>query len=35
MSFYERKLGHKFFLEEALHILHIGFKLRDAVFLCT
>ena len=33
MSFYERRLGHKFFLEEALHILHIGFILKDPVLL--
>jgi hypothetical protein len=30
MAYYERKLGHRFFLEEAIHILHIGFVLRDA-----
>jgi len=35
MSFYERRLGHKFFLEEALHILHIGFILKDPVLLCN
>ena len=35
MSFYERRLGHKFFLEEALHILHIGFVLRDPVLLSS
>lgn len=29
LSYYERRLGHRFFLEEALHILHIGFTLRD------
>jgi len=29
MNFYERRLGHKFFLEEALHIIHISFILRD------
>ena len=30
LSYYERKLGHRFFLEEALHIIHTGFMLRDA-----
>lgn len=30
MAYYERKLGHRFFLEEAVHILHLGFYLRDA-----
>jgi hypothetical protein len=29
MVFYERKLGHKFFLEEALHLIHLSFVLRD------
>jgi hypothetical protein len=29
MNFYERRLGHKFFLEESLHIMHISFILRD------
>ena len=29
MVFYERKLGHRFFLEEALHIMHLSFVLRD------
>ena len=29
LSYYERRLGHRFFLEEALHILHIGFTLKD------
>lgn len=29
MAYYERKLGHRFFLEEAVHLLHLGFSLRD------
>jgi hypothetical protein len=29
MAYYERRLGHRFFLEEAVHILHLGFLLRD------
>lgn len=29
MAYYERKLGHRFFLEEAVHILHIGFFFKD------
>ena len=29
MSFYERKLGHRFFLEEALHLMHLSFILHD------
>jgi hypothetical protein len=29
MVFYERRLGHRFFLEEALHLLHLSFVLRD------
>jgi hypothetical protein len=35
MSFYERRLGHKFFLEEALHIMHISFILRDPKIIAT
>ena len=31
MGSYERRLGHKFFFEEALHIMHLSFTLRDAV----
>jgi len=30
MRSYERSLGHKFFLEEALHIMHLAFSLRDS-----
>jgi len=33
MSYYERKLGHRFFLEEAIHILHLGFILRDPALI--
>jgi len=33
MAYYERKLGHRFFLEEAIHILHLGFVLRDPVVI--
>lgn len=29
LTFYEKRLGHKFFLEESIHILHIGFYLKD------
>ena len=35
MSYYERRLGHRFFLEESLHILHLGFSLKDAVLICS
>ena len=31
MGSYERRLGHKFFFEEALHIMHLSFVLHDAV----
>jgi hypothetical protein len=31
MKSYERRLGHKFFFEEALHIMHLSFTLRDVV----
>ena len=30
MSFYERMLGHKFFMEEALHIIHLSFYYKDS-----
>lgn len=33
MAYYERKLGHRFFLEEAIHIFHLGFFYRDATIL--
>ena len=33
MTFYERRLGHKFFLEESLHILHIAFYYKDVKLL--
>jgi hypothetical protein len=29
LFFYEKKLGHRFFLEEALHIIHTSFKIHD------
>ena len=35
LNFYERRLGHKFFLEEALHIIHLSFILRDPKLLMT
>jgi hypothetical protein len=35
MGFYEKRLGHKFFFEESLHILHLGFTLRDARLIST
>lgn len=33
LSYYERRLGHRFFLEEALHIIHISFTLKDIKLL--
>jgi len=35
MSYYERKLGHRFFLEEALHIIHLALNLHDPKIMCT
>ena len=35
MSFYERKLGHRFFLEEALHLIHLSFVLKDPKILIS
>ena len=33
LSFYEKRLGHKFFLEESIHILHLSFFLKDPKLL--
>lgn len=33
LGFYEKRLGHKFFLEESLHILHLSFYLKDPKLL--
>lgn len=35
MSYYERKLGHRFFLEEAIHILHLGFYYKDCSIIMS
>ena len=35
MVFYERRLGHRFFLEEALHIIHLSFYLKDPKIMCS
>jgi len=35
MIYYERKLGHRFFLEEAIHIIHLSFLLKDPVIIST
>jgi hypothetical protein len=35
LFYYERKLGHRFFLEEALHILHMSFNYHDAKLLSS
>jgi len=35
MTYYERKLGHKFFLEEALHLMHLTLNLHDPKVMCT
>jgi len=35
MGFYERRLGHRFFLEESLHIIHISFALRDPKIIAS
>lgn len=34
-NYYERRLGHRFFLEEALHILHMSFTYRDSKLMST
>ena len=35
MAFYERNLGHRFFLEEALHIIHLSFRLHDSLLFSS
>ena len=30
LTFYETKLGHKFFLEESIYIIHLSFLLKDS-----
>ena len=35
MTYYERKLGHRFFLEEALHLIHLTLNLHDPKIMCT
>ena len=35
LSSYERKLGHKFFLEEGLHIIHNSFNLHDVKLIIS
>jgi hypothetical protein len=35
MKSYERRLGHKFFFEEALHIMHLSFTLRDSTLFSS
>ena len=34
-SYYERRLGHRFFLEEALQILHMGFNYQDSKLISS
>lgn len=35
MAYYERKLGHRFFLEESIHLLHLGFLFKDASIIAS
>ena len=35
MAYYERRLGHRFFLEEAIHIMHLSFSLKDPKLICS
>jgi hypothetical protein len=35
LSFYERNLGHKFFLEESLHLIHLSLTLHDPKIMCS
>jgi hypothetical protein len=35
MAYYERKLGGRFFLEEAIHIIHLSFLLKDPIIIAT
>lgn len=33
LTFYEKRLGHKFFLEESIHIMHLSFLLKDPLLI--
>ena len=33
--YFEKKLGHRFFMEEAFHIIHMGFNLHDVKLIST
>ena len=35
MGSYERLLGHKFFFEEALHVMHLSFIYRDSMLFAS
>jgi len=35
MRSFERRLGHKFFFEEALHIMHLALTLKDSVIFSS
>jgi hypothetical protein len=35
MSYYERNLGHRFFMEEALHIIHLSFRYHDVTLFSS
>jgi hypothetical protein len=35
MAYYERNLGHRFFMEEALHIIHLSFRYHDVTLFSS
>lgn len=35
LSYYQKRLGHRFFMEETLHIMHLSLKLHDATFFSS
>lgn len=35
LSFYQKRLGHRFFMEETLHIMHLSLKLHDATLFSS
>jgi hypothetical protein len=35
LSYYQKRLGHRFFMEETMHIMHLSLKLHDATLFST
>ena len=35
VDYFEKKLGHRFFMEEALHIIHLSFRYHDVTLFSS